>query len=219
MVKFIFTSMALTIFGLGIAMQPQIIIWDNDGTVMGSKNPNDITSSAKVILPNVADVMQRSGINIICSGTKTAESELQNWDPVKIIEQFNVLMEKLPVSLATFSPAIGGVECWVMIKHATGNIEIRKAHEDPRYQHLIGHFKKPDIGMLVVIRDLVTELFAQAIDASTTVFIGDAWQDQQAAQNFGIPFVDAHKIHTMALDTKLMTLVNYNIYTHDFSSK
>jgi hypothetical protein len=32
---------------------------------------------------------------------------------------------------------------------------IRKAHEDPRYHHFIGQFKKLGVGMLVVIIDMI----------------------------------------------------------------
>jgi hypothetical protein len=188
---------------IGMSMQ-HIIIWDNDGTILGSKHPNDVE---RVLLPNVSQVMHGAVLNVICSGTKTSVTELQNWDPKKIIQQFSVLMETLPISLATFSPAIGGVECWIMIKHASGEIEIRKAHEDPRYQHLIGYFKKPGVGMFVVIQDLVAELYNQTIDRNTTVFVGDMLPDQQAAENFGIPFIEAHKIHTMHQDTALAALV------------
>ena len=188
-------------------MQPQIMIWDNNGTIIGSKDPHDMNFAAKVILPNVPQVMQGASLNIICSGTKTAETEARYWDPHATIEHFTVLMEKLPISAATFSPAIGGVECWVMIKHATGTMEIRKAHEDVRYQHFIGHFKKPGIGMLVVIEDLVAELFNQTVDATTTIFVGDMLPDQQVAESFGIPFIEAQKIHTMRHDTVLAALV------------
>jgi len=192
---------------IGMSMQQQIIIWDNDGTILGSKNPNDVNFTARVLLPNVPHVMHSAALNIICSGTKIAATELHNWDPEGIIKQFSILMETLPISLATFSPAIGGVECWVMIKRATGEIEIRKAHEDPRYQHLIGHFKKPGIGMLLVIQDVVTELYNQTIDATTAIFVGDMLPDQQAAESFGIPFIEAHKIHTMHQDTPLAALI------------
>ena len=203
---------------IGMSMQQQIIIWDNDGTILGSKNPNDVNFTARVLLPNVSHVMHGAALNIICSGTKTPGAELQNWDPEGIIKQFGVLMETLPISIATFSTAIGGVECWVMIKDAAGEIEIRKAHEDPRYQHLIGHFKKPGIGMLLVIQDVVAELYHQTIDATTAVFVGDMLPDQQAAESFGIPFIEAHKIHTMHEDTPLIALIGPITQRHPAAS-
>jgi hypothetical protein len=181
----------LMMFTAYISPHP-IIIWDNDGTVTGSINPNDPT---RVILPHVPEVMAASKLNIICSGIKTPESESQNWDPDWIIARFTMMMATLPISMVTFSPAIGGIECWVMIKRSDTTIEIRKAHEDPRYAHYIGQFKKPDIGMLVVIRDIVSELFSDNVDADTAIFIGDSIQDQQAAETFGIPFVDASVVH------------------------
>ena len=53
-----------------------IIIWDNNGTIMGSKNPNDTTHSAKIILPNIEKIMRKNKTtNIICSGCKTYESD------------------------------------------------------------------------------------------------------------------------------------------------
>jgi hypothetical protein len=38
-------------------MKYKILIWDNDGTVTGSKNPNDGSVNAKIILPNVEKTM------------------------------------------------------------------------------------------------------------------------------------------------------------------
>jgi hypothetical protein len=32
-------------------MQPAILIWDNDGTIMGSLNPHDTAPESKTILP------------------------------------------------------------------------------------------------------------------------------------------------------------------------
>ncbi len=181
----------------GFGMQQRIIIWDNDGTIMGAKDPNDISNSAKVILPNIEKVMQQEGtFNIVCSGMKTPESEAQNFDPAKIIEKFKKLMMQLPVTIATFSPAIGGTECWVVIKRNDTEFEIRKAHEDERYAHLIGQFKKPDMGMLHVIKDLVKE-HGLIIHEDNTVFIGDAEQDKIAAYVFKISFIHATHIHEM----------------------
>ncbi len=59
-------------------------------------------------------------------------------------------MEQLPINAAAFSPSIGGVACYVVIKKLDGNILIKKAHEDIRYAEYVGKFKKPDIGMFVV---------------------------------------------------------------------
>ncbi|MBY0109542.1 MAG: hypothetical protein K2X90_00300 [Candidatus Babeliaceae bacterium] len=177
----------------------EIIIWDNDGTIMGSKNPHDTTDKAKVILPNVQQVMTTSNaVHVICSGCKTPESELQDFDPENIIKRFTSLMEQLPVQVAVFSPAIGGTECYVIIKK-TGSDEviIRKAHEDIRYQHLIGHFKKPGIGMLEVIKDILYLEFGVKMYAENAVMIGDTWHDEHAAVALGIPFVDATFIHSM----------------------
>ncbi len=190
-------SLALNFITVECTIKQNIIIWDNDGTIMGSKDPNDSSSKSRVILPNVQKVMQKSHtINVVCSGCKTPESELQNFDPERIIIQLKKLMTDLPIDIATFSPAIGGTECWVIIKKGVNDFEIRKAHEDDRYKHLIGQFKKPGIGMLVVIKDLLGELLIIS-DETNTVFIGDAWQDQKAANDFGIPFIEAKSIHTM----------------------
>lgn len=75
------------------------------------------------------------------------------------------------------------------------NIIIRKAHEEPRYQKYIGEFKKPDIGMFVVIKDLALEEFGQTISDSNSVMIGDTWHDEAAAKAFGIKFMDAKIIY------------------------
>jgi hypothetical protein len=182
-------------------LSKEIIIWDNDGTIMGSQNPNDTASSAKVILPNVERVMKASkAIHVICSGCKTPESELQNFDPEKVIAKFTTLMSQLPIRVATFSPAIGGIECYAIIKKADNKVIIRKAHEDVRYKHLIGQFKKPGAGMLVVIRDIIQEEFDCIMHENNTLMIGDTWHDEHAAAELKIPFLDAKHVH--ALDTK-----------------
>jgi histidinol phosphatase-like enzyme len=177
----------------------EIIIWDNDGTIMGSKNPHDTTDKAKVILPNVQQVMTNSSaVHVICSGCKTPESELQNFDPENVIKRFKTLMEQLSIQVSVFSPAIGGTECYVIIKKTgSDSITIQKAHEDIRYQHLIGQFKKPGIGMLEVIRDLLHTEFGLTMHADNAVMIGDTWHDEHAASAMGIPFMDATAIHSM----------------------
>lgn len=182
-------------------MTSKILIWDNDGTIMSSRNPNDASSNAKVILPNVKRIMNSNNVlNIVCSGMKTPESESQNFDPIKVIERFRLLMDELPITIATFSPAIGGTECYVVIKRSpTDALEIRKAHEDVRYQHLIGKFKKPDTGMLIVIQDLIKEIGYESI-STELLFVGDAWQDEQAATACDITFIPAQLIHALPED-------------------
>ena len=82
----------------------------------------------------------------------------------------------------------------MVIKRWDNSIILKKAHEDKRYQKYIGQFKKPDIGMFVVIRDIAKEEFAQIIDKDTSIMIGDTWHDEEAAKNFGIPFMNASLI-------------------------
>ena len=182
-----------------IAIQ-KVIIWDNDGTIIGSKDPNDKSNSSKVVLPNVEKTMRQENVfNVICSGMKTPESESQNFDPENIIARFKVLMLNLPVSIAIFSPAIGGTECWVLTKNENNDFSILKAHEDERYQHLIGQFKKPDIGMLTVVKDLLQERGIECNDVNT-VLVGDAWQDMKAAHDVTLPFLHAGHVHCMKND-------------------
>ena len=134
----------------------KVIVWDHNGTIMGSKDPNDPMHK---ILPNVPRVMASEHIfNVICSGCKTASSELQDYDPDMVIAKFTQLMNQLNLHAAVFSPARGGTECWVMIKKEDNHLEVRKAHEELRYAPFIGEFKKPGIGMFIVIRDLLQEL-------------------------------------------------------------
>lgn len=178
-------------------LQKDIIIWDNDGTIMGSKNPNDTSDNSKIILPNIENVMRSTrAINIICSGCKTPESELQNFDSENIIKKFTKLMNQLPIQVAVFSPAMGGKECYIIIKKINSeNIKVIKAHEDIRYQEYIGHFKKPDIGMLIVIQDILKEEFNKIMIATNTVMIGDTWHDEHAAFKMNIPFLNAVQVH------------------------
>lgn len=180
-------------------MKYKILIWDNDGTVTGSKNPNNTTANTKIILPNVKETMYTADFNFIISGFKSPESEMQNFNPQKIITSFINLMEKLPINATAFSPSIGGVACYVVIKRSDNSIYIKKAHEDQCYQEFIGQFKKPGIGMFIVIRDIAQEEFGQTIDQYNSVMIGDTWHDEDAAKNFGIPFIDAKTIHHSGL--------------------
>jgi phosphoglycolate phosphatase-like HAD superfamily hydrolase len=179
-------------------MQQKIIIWDNDGTIMGSKDPNDTGSSSKVILPNVKKTMNEAKFNAICSGCRTDESEKQNFDPSKVIEKFKRLMGELPIQLVTFSPTIGGIHCYAIIREReTKDFEIRVAHEQKRYSKFIGQFKKPGIGMLVVIKDILKEDFGIDLSAIESIMIGDTWHDEAAAKDFGIAFLNASHIHNL----------------------
>lgn len=124
LLKLFVLSLFLLIFGEGFGMKEKIIIWDNDGTITGTKDPNDCALSARIILPNVEMVMCRQGyFNVICSGTKTVESEQRSFDPVIIIEKYKELMLRLPITVAVFSPAIGGIECWIIIKKMSVNLK------------------------------------------------------------------------------------------------
>lgn len=173
----------------------KILIWDNDGTVTGSKNPYDTTRHAKAILPGVENMMRQVDFNFIISGFKSPESEAQNFDPETVAAKFISLMEQLPIHAVTFSPNIGGIACYAIIKKTNNAFFIKKAHEESRYKSYKGQFKKPDIGMFIVMRDIAREEFKQVIDKETSIMIGDTWHDKVAAENFGIPFINATEIH------------------------
>lgn len=49
--------------------------------------------------------------------------------------------------------------------------------------------------MFIVMKDIAKEFFSVNITGDNCVMIGDTWHDQEAAQLFGIPFIDAHNIH------------------------
>ena len=179
----------------GIEMEGKIIIWDNDGTITGAKDPNDKTSQAKIIFPGVKQVMEKAKFNFVISGFKSPESEKQNFDPELVAEKFRKLMEELPISIAAFSPTIGGVACYIVIKN-NEKISFVKAHENPRYSAYIGKFKKPDVGMFQVVSDIALAEFGVKINAENTLMIGDTWHDKLAAESFGIPFLEAKLIHS-----------------------
>ncbi|HQS83568.1 MAG: hypothetical protein B7Y25_02005 [Alphaproteobacteria bacterium 16-39-46] len=181
-------------------MKPKILIWDNDGTVTGSKNPND---PSKVILSGVEKAMREAEFNFMISGFKSPESEAQDFDPEKVASNLKDLMTKLPIKVAAFSPLIGGISCYVLILKPGEGFFLKKAHEDPRYHDYIGHFKKPDIGMFVVIRDIALEEFGLILDEKNSLMIGDSWQDEAAAKSFGIPFKEARLIHQKLSKVKL----------------
>lgn len=104
------------------------------------------------------------------------------------------LIQQLPINAVVFSPAVGGTECYVIIKKES-SIMVRKAHEEDKYQGYKGKFKKPDIGMFVVMRDVAWEEFKQHLTETNSLMIGDTWHDQAAAKSFGIPFLSAELIH------------------------
>ena len=180
-------------------MKHNILLWDNDGTVTGSRNSNDPT---KIILPGVETAMRHAAFNFIISGFRSLESETQNFDPDRVAARFKDLMSVLPIKAAAFSPTIGGIECYVVIRRPDRSIVIKKAHEEPRYKQYIGEFKKPGIGMVVVMRDIAAEEFGQVIDADSAVMIGDTWQDEEAATTFGIPFMNADIVHEAGKQSK-----------------
>lgn len=114
----------------------KILIWDNDGTISASINPNDKTHG-KVVLPGVHQAMEQAKLNFIISGFKSPESELQNFDPLLVAKSFKNLMQQLPIEAAVFSPTIGGIECYVVTKNAAPyNIY----HNIPKFISYIGYF-------------------------------------------------------------------------------
>lgn len=180
-----------------VCTQEQILIWDYDGTIVEQQTHKYVTE--KLILPNVESLMRdKKNLNIVCSGIRTLRSltpplpPKKKFPPHKLIETFKNLMNKLPIKAVVFSPDMYGTECWILIKTDTG-FEIRKAHKDARYSKFKGYFKKPDTGMLYVIKDLLKEW---NITTDSLLFIGDTVQDRQAALTFGIPFKFAANIHT-----------------------
>lgn len=173
----------------------RILIWDNDGTITGSIDPNDKSNAAKVILPNVKETMMTADYNFIISGFKSPESEAQNFDPELVSAKFIKLMSQLSIDMAIFSPAIGGVACYVLIKENNNHFTTIKAHENPQYQEYIGRFKKPEIGMFVVLRDYAYLQFSIELNLHNSLMIGDTWHDEQAAEKFGISFLHVKQIH------------------------
>ena len=176
----------------------RLLVWDKDGTVTSSKDPNDPSSDADLIFPNIATIMNTPGvINAICTGSRQAESEVQNYDPERIIAKLTHFMNQLPISIATFSPAIGGTQCYAVYRDKNGATQIRKAHEELSYAHLKGAFKKPETGMLQVITDLVSELYGALPSAQDSRMIGDLWFDEAAARAYHLPFISAFKVHEL----------------------
>lgn len=182
-----------------------VIIWDNDGTILGAAQDQTMPFQKKILMPRVEEVMMfHKGLNIICSGCKTEFSETVNFDPYRIINKLKTLMWYLPIQIAVFSPKIGGVECYALVyNQAGGSLEVVELHSIARYAEWVGRFKKPDIGMFVVIRDLLYERYNLEFQHHRSVMIGDSWQDEKAALDFGLPFVEAKHVHenTVSLST------------------
>ncbi len=184
-------SQALTINGVKI--DDKIIIWDRDGTITASKTPQD--KKTRIILPGVREVMRVSKFNLVVSGFKSPESESHNFDPDIVADLLVSLMRELPISAAAFSPSIGGISCYVIVKKGD-QFSIIRTHEDPKYEEYIGKFKKPDVGMFKVISDIAGREFGVKMDSENTLMIGDTWHDKVAAQEFGIPFLEAKFVHS-----------------------
>lgn len=170
-----------------------VLVWDSDGTVVGPKNPHDQNDHTKIILPGIETAMHQAHFNCMISGTKTPTS--QDYNPEVLIPGFKDIMEKLPVSAIAFSATKEGLDCYVLVKKPNTPLEIRKIHEDPRYQKYRGTFKKPDVGMFIVLRDIAQE-FGYPLNATTSLMIGDTKYDEEGAKNFGISFLYAQEIHT-----------------------
>lgn len=180
----------------GFCSAQRVIIWDYDGTIVAQNN--NTHTAEKPLLPNVETVMNDGEpLNIICSGIRSLQRNThtihknKSYNPHNDIEKFKKLLNTLPIKAVVFSYAVGGTECWILIKTET-DFELRTAHKDNRYSHLIGYFQKPDTGMLQVIKDLLSEWH---IVIDEILFIGDTLQDQQAAESFAIPFQHAYTIH------------------------
>ena len=176
-------------------LHDKILVWDHDGTIKGSRDPRDTSSEAKVILPHVAETMAQASLNVVISGIKTPESEAQDFDPSHVAQRFMGLMDQLPIQAVAFSPLRGGVACYALVRQENNQVLLHKAHEEERYKMYGGHFKKPGIGMFVVMRDLLRERFGRQLAPDTALMIGDTWHDQEAALAFGIPFLEAWQIH------------------------
>jgi histidinol phosphatase-like enzyme len=175
----------------------KFVIWDNDGTIKNTTSPDDKRATAQETLPNVKTTMENiqlaGGMNIVCSGCKRPVNERKNFDPRMIIPKMEALMEELPITMAFFSPIIGGTECWGVIKKGS-RFEARPFHQKSEYKKWVGRFKKPDEGMLVVINDILKKEFG-AEPTGQIIMIGDMDADRLAAKAVNIPFVHADVIH------------------------
>ena len=130
--------------------------------------------------------MRQAQFNCVISGFKSLESEIQDFDPEKIALRFKDLMKILHRGCC---PAIPSLKI-----HKETFIS-RNPTKMYGYQKFIGHFKKPNIGMFLVIKDIVQEMYGQSINTQTKLMLGDTVHDEQAAQNFGLSFLKAHFIH------------------------
>lgn len=76
-------------------------------------------------MPNVEMTMKAANVmNIIYSGCKTPESELQNFDPEPIIEKFKRLMDKLPITMATFHQLLRALNVMQLLKPSQENLRL-----------------------------------------------------------------------------------------------
>lgn len=177
-------------------MNKTVLFWDNHGTIVEAKDPAHVTTATEKILPGVKTTMEKTPYNFLISGCKNEATDAPGCDAATGIERITALMNTLPLQAAAFSPSPDGTECYVIIKQ-DNQITVKKAHEEKRYKKYIGHFKKPDIGMLAVMKDIAREEFDLEITEMGCALVGDSISDQKAAEKFGIPFITAEIIHVL----------------------
>lgn len=193
-------------------MLKKIIFWDNDGTILGSRDPDDQSVKAKTILPNVEKVMENSLLNFIISGIQVEdENTSKDFDPKMMIDRFTLLMQKIPVVAAAFSPKRHGTECYLVFQNPTAKngFTVIEVHNEKQYEKYVGKFKKPDIGMFEVILDFIKKYYNETLVLDNLnnnnlkqniVMIGDMPQDRDAAAAFEIGFIDARAVHQGLFD-------------------
>ena len=172
------------------------VFWDNDKTIKDSSNPHD--GSGINIYPNIIGTMKRisenGGSNVIITGGKDPYSESVYFEPQLVLESMTVLLKQLKfIDFVLFPPAPKGVECWGIFPKGDEYV-LETFHDKEEYLNLVGEFKKPDTGMLQIAYDIL-EARGCAISKSNTVYIGDLDTDRQAAEKFGIDFIEASDIH------------------------
>jgi D-glycero-D-manno-heptose 1,7-bisphosphate phosphatase len=105
------------------------------------------------------------------------------------IAEFQELMQMLPdVSSCYFCPDFGGAECIYL--NQEGRVVFVHAHWK-KYSHLIGSFRKPHPGMLLLaieheLRKPVAE--DRKPNQEIAEYVGDRPEDEGAAMAAGVPF-------------------------------
>jgi histidinol phosphatase-like enzyme len=168
-------------------------VLDRDGTIVGRLMPPTATWEESYeanhpsrirrpedqrVIPEVHHALEKVGRPILLASNQGGCcGEVPYTRPWLVAEQIRYLNRVLPVRVAMglFCPDLEGKICYGV---ADGGPMLDIGHQ---YRDLAGRFRKPQPGMLLLLKRLYPQ--------DRLVFVGDLVTDQQAAEAAGIEFL------------------------------